>query len=226
MKKKNILCIVAHPDDEALGVGGTLIKHVECGDIVNIVILSDGEGAKLLKKEKNVKRLDNAHKWSKLAGTKLLDVMNFPDQKFDAIPQIEIVSALEEIIKKAKPDIVYTHFLYDINKDHQITAEAVLVALRPISKFGLVPEIRSFETPSTTDQTPQIIDFNFSPNLYINITKQWKKKSICLKAYSKEMKKYPHPRSLKSIKSLAVKRGSECMQELAEAFYIIRKIEK
>ncbi|MBL42087.1 MAG: GlcNAc-PI de-N-acetylase [Rhodospirillaceae bacterium] len=226
MKKKCILCVVAHPDDEALGVGGTLIKHVERGDKVNIIILSEGEGAKLLKKERNINRLSNAYKWSKLAGTKLLKVFDFPDQKFDSIPQIEIVSAIEKEVKVVKPDIVYTHFLYDINKDHQVTAEAVMVALRPISKFGLVSEIRAFETPSTTDQNPKIKDYSFAPNLYINVTNQWKKKASFLKAYSKEMKKFPHPRSLKSIKALALKRGSECMQDLAEAFIVIRKIEK
>ena len=226
MKNKNVLCIVAHPDDEVLGVGGTLIKHVENGDNVSILILSDGEDSKLIKKEKNINRVFNAQKCSELAGTKLLDVMNFPDQKFDTVPQIEIVTALEKKIKITKPEIVYTHFIYDINKDHQITAEATFVALRPISKFGLISEIRSFETPSSTDQNPKINNFNFAPNLYVNITNQWKKKAKCLSAYSKEMRKYPHPRSLKAIKSLASKRGAGCMQELAEAFYIMRKIEK
>ncbi len=225
MKRSNkILCIVAHPDDEALGIGGTLIKHVDQGDHVYIVILSDGEGSKTIKNQMNKNRLKNAKKWSNSAGTKLFKILNLPDQKFDTTAQLDLVKELEIIIKKIKPDIVYTHFLKDINRDHQITAEATLVALRPMSIKNPKAEIRLFETPSSTDQTPQLNEYSFTPNLYVNITKYWKKKSTLLKFYSKELRTFPHPRSVQSIKALAIKRGSESGLELAEAFFILRKI--
>ena len=161
MKRSNkILCIVAHPDDEALGIGGTLIKHVDQGDHVYIVILSDGEGSKTIKNQMNKNRLKNAKKWSNSAGTKLFKILNLPDQKFDTTAQLDLVKELEIIIKKIKPDIVYTHFLKDINRDHQITAEATLVALRPMSIKNPKAEIRLFETPSSTDQTPQLNEYS------------------------------------------------------------------
>ena len=101
--KKNILCVVAHPDDEALGPGGTLIKHVSDGDKVYIIILSEGEDSKINLKDKNSERLFNAKNWSKTAGTNLYKIFNFPDQKLDNIPQLEIVKKLEKSIEKVKP---------------------------------------------------------------------------------------------------------------------------
>ena len=221
---KNILCVAAHPDDEALGVGGTLIKHVSYGDSVNIVILSKGEDAKISSQDKNAKRLENAKNWSKIAGANLYKVFDFPDQQLDKIPQLRIVRNLEKIIEKLKPDIVYIHHPYDINSDHQIAAQTTLVALRPISYHKVKPEIRAFETPSSTEQAPNTQPYIFNPNFYVNIQDVWKKKILALNAYVSELKSSPHPRSLSTIKALAIKRGSEAGLKKAEAFYIVRKV--
>ena len=222
--KKIILCVVAHPDDEALGIGGTLIKHKKNKDNVYIVILSKGESAKKYKKDKNLRRLDNANKWSQIAGVNLFKVFNYPDQKLDTVSQLKIVKNLEKIIEILKPDIVYIHHMFDINKDHQIAAEASLVALRPIAYHKIKPEIRSFETPSSTDQTPNSLYQIFKPNLYVDIQDVWKDKILALSAYSKELRAFPHPRSVKSMEALAIKRGSEAGLKKAEAFYIVRSI--
>ena len=224
--KESILCIVAHPDDEALGPGGTLIKHSEKGDLVNIIILSEGEDAKLLKTSKDPERIKHAKDWCAIAGCKLFTVFDFPDQKLDTIPQIELVRLLEKAIVQIKPKIVYVHHPGDINYDHQISAQVSLTALRPMSKHGILPEIRSFETPSSTDQAPYIEPYIFKPNYYVSIDEQWKKKIEALKVYNKEIGKPPHPRSLSSIKALARKRGAESGFSFAEAFYILRKIWK
>ena len=221
---KNILCIVAHPDDEALGAGGTLIKHATYGDTVNIVILSKGEDAKRRSQDKNAKRLENAKNWSEIAGVNLYKVFNFPDQQLDKIPQLKIVRNLETIIEKLKPDIVYIHHPYDMNRDHQIAAQTTLSALRPIAYHKVNPEIRAFETPSSTEQAPNTLPYIFKPNFYVDIQTVWKKKILALNAYVNELKPSPHPRSLNTIKALAIKRGSEAGLKKAEAFYIIRKV--
>ena len=166
--KKNILCIVAHPDDEALGVGGSLIKHTEVGDKVNVIIFSDGEGAKQ-QKNKNPNRLNAAKKWSEIANCNLYKIFNYPDQKLDSIPQIEMVEKIEKILEEIKPNIVYIHNPTDINKDHQVISEACLVALRPMKFANTLPEIRAFETPSSTEQAPNLPGMIFKPNLYISI---------------------------------------------------------
>ena len=226
INNNKILCIVAHPDDEALGVGGTLIRHNEIGDKVYVVILSDGEGSKLKEEEKNIFRNNNAENWSKITGCNLYSIFDFPDQRLDKVPQLDIVQKLEKVVKDLKPDIVYIHFPSDLNRDHQIAAEASLAAIRPISSHKVNPEIRAFETPSSTDQAPMVEPYIFKPNYYVNIYDQWKKKVLALNAYSNELRDYPHSRSIKSIEALAIKRGSEAGFKMAEAFYVLRKIWK
>lgn len=229
MKVKNksnqsILCVIAHPDDEALGVGGTLIKHIEKGDEVNIVIFSIGETSKSKKNINPDRRLESAENWSKEVGSNIYSILNYPDQKLDTVPKLEIIQTLERIFKKIKPDIVYTHHDGDINHDHQIVSHAILTALRPMNSFNLKPEIRTFETISSTEQAPNTDKYIFKPNLYVDIENVWEKKIKALKNYINELADYPHPRSIKSIEALAVKRGTESGLKKAEAFYIVRKI--
>ena len=222
--KNKVLCIVAHPDDEALGVGGTLIKHATQGDNVNIIILSEGEDAKSKNNKKNPYRKSNALKWANIASCNLYALYDFPDQRLDAIPQLDIVKKLEQAIETLKPNILYIHHPGDMNSDHQIAAQVALAAVRPMSYHKVSPEIRAFETPSSTDQGPMTEPYIFKPNFYVSIDKYWQKKMDGLEVYSSEIKKAPHPRSILSIKSLAIKRGAESGFKMAEAFFIIKKI--
>ncbi len=222
-KSRNIICIAAHPDDEALGVGGTLIKHVNSGDQVYIVMLSEGEESKLELDKKDPNRKNKALEWSNLVGCKLYKVFNFPDQKLDTIPLLDIIQNLEKIFKELRPEIVYLHHSGDINHDHQVASQATLTALRPMNKFGLKTEIRTFETPSSTEQAPYIDPYIFKPNLFVSIENEWNAKIKALKIYQNEMGEFPHPRSLESIEALSIKRGIESGCKRAEAFYIIRK---
>ena len=220
--KNNIAVVVAHPDDEALGMAGTIIKHVNLKDNVFVIILSKGEDSKKNQKDKNKNRVKNAEKWCKFVGANLFSFYDFPDQRLDEVPELDIVKCLEKDFKKIKPDIVYIHHLGDINKDHTVSAKSALVALRPMG--SKTPEIRSFETPSSTDQAPYLNDFLFLPNLYISIDKYWRLKEESLNIYKKELHDAPHPRSIEAIKALAIKRGAESGFIMAEAFCIIRKL--
>ena len=145
---------MAHPDDEVLGLGGTLIKHVNDGDKVFIIILSEGENAKTKFTQKNPHRKINAEECSNIIGSNLYKIFDYPDQELDTIPILEIIKNLEKILEKLRPDIAYVHHQGDLNKDHQIASQSALTALRPMNKFDLHTEIRSFETPSSTDQSP------------------------------------------------------------------------
>ena len=225
-KNKNIVCIVAHPDDEVLGLGGTLIKHVNSGDKVFVIILSEGESSKNEKNKNNPFRKDNAQQCSKIMGTSIYRIFDYPDQKLDTVAILEIIKNLEEIFKKLKPDVAYVHFPWDLNKDHQIASQATFTALRPMNKLGLLTEIRAFETPSSTDQSPQNGKYIFKPNFYVSINSEWNAKTKALKYYDKELEGFPHPRSLKAIEALAIKRGMESGFKKAEAFMVLRKMWK
>ena len=220
---KKILCIVAHPDDEALGPGGTLIKHIDEGDEVNILIFSDGEGSKKTK-YKNINRIKAAENWASEVKAKIYKVLFFPDQRLDASPQQDLVTEVENALKAIMPHIIYIHNPSDINKDHELVAKASLVALRPMTFKNSMPEIRAFETPSSTDQTPNLSGYIFQPNLYISVLNVWEKKLKALENYKLELGSFPHPRSIKSLEALAIKRGAESGLEMAEAFFIIKKV--
>ena len=184
-KKNNnvVLCIVAHPDDEVFGVGGTLIKHINNGDTVYIVIFSIGEDSKLDSKIDNEKRISSAQDWSNAVGCNLYKLFSYPDQKLDTVPKLEIIQKIEEIISNLRPDIVYTHHEGDINHDHQVISHAVLTALRPMNSFKLHTEIRTFETVSSTDQAPYVDKYIFKPNFYVDVKEVWHKKMSSLKFY-------------------------------------------
>ena len=120
--------------------------------------------------------------------------------------------------------MVYTHSGSDLNIDHRVVANAVLTAFRPQPNEHC-RELRLFEVASATDYGNAAITGSFSPNLFIDITNEWSEKAESLKAYSIEMRDYPHSRSIESIKNLSKVRGNQVGLELAEAFEVLRKIE-
>lgn len=220
--KNNILIIVAHPDDEILGVGGTILKHLEDKDEVNILILSDGETSR--DKNINIKKKETeARSAAKLLKIKNIFLEKFPDNQFDSIPLLKITKKIEKIINKVKPNIIYTHHAYDLNIDHRLTFQAVLTACRPQPNF-CVKKILTFETLSSTEW--QLKDKNnlFCPTEYNDITNFIDRKIEILKIYKNELREYPHPRSTKGVKILAQFRGIEVGYKYAEAFQIIKNI--
>ena len=124
-------------------------------------------------------------------------------------------------IKETKPDRIYTNHYGDLNVDHKVVSNAVLTACRP-SSF-LVKEILCFEVLSSTEWS---YPYNFSPNYFSNIEKHLTKKVNAMKLFKSEIKKFPHPRSSENIRNVAARWGSVCGFKAAEAFEIVRKIEK
>ena len=221
---RKIVCIVAHPDDEALGVGGTLIRHVRAGDRVEIVILSDGEGSKMDPAARDPQRTGKAALWADRAGCRLRRVFDLPDQRFDTVPMVDIVAQLQSELSAINADVIYTHHPGDLNHDHRITCQATLVAVRPMHAAGRAPTIYAFETPSSTDQAPNIEPFSFQPNHYVVLDRVIEDKMSALEVYENELGPAPHPRSRESIRALAAKRGAECGAGNAEAFVLLRSV--
>lgn len=220
---RKVLCVVAHPDDEALGLTGTLIKHSKAGDRTSVIILSEGESAKQHVAQNDM-RLDAARAFAKLTGINLHRLYELPDQALDTVPLIEIIQRLEVDIQALAPTLVYMHHPGDMNSDHQICAQAVLAALRPVSTKISYPEILSFETPSSTEQAPNVAPYVYQPTHYVRVDDVWSEKLKALQAYRDELQPSPHPRSLEGLEALARKRGAEIGVEKAEAFMLIRRL--
>lgn len=219
------MIIAAHPDDEVLGAGGTLMRHAEEGDDVYCLILGTGALSREKAGSKDVEALDSAAKESaKILGFRDIWFSRFPDNRFDSVDLLQIIKEVEKHVEKTKPEIVYTHHGGDLNIDHKLTFDAVLTACRPI-KGCSVRKILTFETLSSTEWGNQA-EKPFLPNTYLDITGTIEKKVEAIKCYSSELRDYPHPRSEEAIRALARKRGSEAGLESAEAFCLVREVDR
>jgi len=218
-----ILILIAHSDDETIGCGGSILKHVENNDQVFAACFTDGVSSRNKNKKNIDTRKKQSIKASKILGFNWVDQFNFEDNALDKGPIIKIIKKIENIKKKLRPDIIYTHSKYDLNIDHRIVFQSVLTAFRPQPNDKSV-EIRCMEIASATDFGEQMNIGAFKPNLFINIKNSWIYKEKALKVYRHEMKTYPHSRSIASIKNQSKLRGSQAGIEMAEAFEVIRKI--
>ena len=210
-----ILVIAPHPDDEVLGMGGT-IKKLSPKNNITLLIMTDGASAQYSDKKMIKVRRESCKKSSKILEISEIKFLNFQDMKLDSVPQLEINQEIEKIIKKIQPKIVFTSPKNDLNRDHDVTFNSTLVATRPSSSG--VKKVFSYELPGYTKNP-------FSPNHYEDITKQFVHKIKAFKMYKSEIMKFPHPRSIESIENLAVYRGIQAGIAKAESFELIRNIE-
>ena len=222
MKNKKILVIAAHPDDEVLGCGGTLLKHAKNNDKILLLFATDGESSRTSDKKKIFYRKKQAIKVARIINAQKPLFLNFPDNQLDKINMLKIAKLFAKIVERFKPDIIYTHHYNDLNIDHRLTFEATMIACRPLSESS-VAEIYCFEILSSTGWRG-IGNLDFIPNVYVDIKDYIKKKIDLMKIYEKEIRPSPHPRSIDSITAKAISRGSEVSLSYAEAFELVRYI--
>lgn len=222
-----VLVVAAHPDDEVLGLGGTIVKHSLNGDNVHLLIITDGSTSQyhndpclqdILKEKK-----EETRKCAEILGIKSIDYGMLPDMKLDMVEHITINSCIEQAIENYKPDIVYTHFFGDINKDHQKVSESTLVAARPVGG-QCVKKVYYYRTPSSTEWNTQTIKNSFIPNVFVDITRYVSIKQAAIACYTKELRDYPHPRCVKSVDILDKATGITIGCMAAEAFMLAREI--
>jgi len=221
---QKILVVAAHPDDEALGVAGALARHTNEGDDVNIVFLADGEGARGSTDNLSERRIA-ANKAGEIIGAKNILFYDFPDNRMDSVPLLDVTKCIEDNIQKFQPNIIYTHHGGDLNIDHHITHRAVITACRPMPE-STIDSIYGFEVLSSTEWCSPDQDCFFQPSHHINIENYFDKKIQVLKCYDQEMRDFPHPRSYETVEALAKLRGSHVGLTHAESFTIIRQTKR
>ncbi len=230
MIKDKVLIIAAHPDDDILGCGGYLAKYSNTKEI-RVVFIAEGTTCRYKKDEiyDNIAQL--ALKSRTGCSVKALNVLGVQDVKFhdllcgrlDQVPVLEINQIIESEINDFEPNLILTHAEYDVNNDHRIIYRSIQMSTRPKS-VCLVPSIMSFEVLSSTEWNYQNA---FEPNYYEildekNIYKKWE----ALECFESEMREYPHSRSKLGVETLARYRGMQVGIEYAEAYKIIRNINK
>lgn len=225
----NILVVAAHPDDEILGVGGTIAKHVEAGDAVYGLILGEGQTSRFDRREEAgneiVERLHgDTERAAAVLGIRKMYFENFADNRFDSVDLLDIVKAVERRIRELRPVVIYTHHRGDLNVDHRMTYQAVLTATRPMQDQP-VKEIYTFETVSSTEWNFSYGQEQFAPNVFVRLTAaQFEKKLTAMEEYKTELCAYPHPRSLEMLRASAVRWGGVAGGHYVEAFETVRII--
>lgn len=230
-----ILVVSAHPDDEVIGMGGTL-KKLSKNHEIDILFLADGITARkqgghtnsvqyetTSLQEKNMEHeisIRKKHAKNALAklGIKKYTFLDLPDNELDTIPFLKIVKDVENKIKNFKPTVIFTHHHNDLNIDHRLAYEATITASRPIFNSN-ISSIMSFEAVSSTDWR---FPYKFNPTLFVDISSELNFKIKALSEYKNELRDFPHPRSVKTITSIAERWGSLSGFKAAEAFEIIR----
>ena len=217
----NILVIAPHMDDEVLGCGGTIARHVENGDNLFVCVVAHRIYNHRFDKKKNELEKSHAVKAKEILRYEELVFLELNDERLDACIQ-DIVIPLEKYIFKIKPDIIYCPFRGDNNQDHRAVFDAVRIAIRP-SASTFIKRVLMYEVPSSTEQSPPLKENACLPNYYVDITKYIAKKINAFKCYETEKRDYPHPRSEKALKVLSQKRGVEIGFKSAEAFMVLRE---
>lgn len=221
---ERVLAVFAHPDDETLACGGTLAKHVAAGDVVTVLVCTDGVSARndAGEDERRARNMAFFDACRRLGASNMVagNVPPFPDQALETIPLGKVIGWVQAHVEIYQPTVVYTHHRGDLNRDHQIVAEAVLVATRP-QYGGTVKAVYAGEVLSSTDWA---FDRSFTPNVFVDISATMQAKLEALCAYRDELRPWPHPRSVTGVTVRAQSRGMTVGVPFAEAFQVVREI--
>ncbi|GHA53267.1 PIG-L deacetylase family protein [Pontibacter akesuensis] len=220
-----VIVISAHPDDEVLGVGGALLKHKKNGDeiywlIVTNIFEKDGfsESRVRTRQEEIVRVAD-------LLGVKQTFKLDYPTMTLSSSSLIKMVPEISAIFQEVKPEIIYSLNRSDAHSDHRVIFDAVMACTKSF-RYPFIKRVLMYECISETEFAPVLPEKAFLPNYFIDISEHLEQKLEIMKIYESELGEHPFPRSLENIKALAHFRGASVGVHYAEAFQLIKYIDK
>lgn len=214
-----VLVIAPHPDDEVIGAGGTIARHVAEGNDVFLCIVTQGYSPPWPEDTVETARRQ-VEAARKVLGVKQVFFLGFPTVRLNTVPNMELTSALQKVVDEVKPEVVYTSWGDDVNQDHRIVLEATLVACRPLPGNS-VRRILSYEI----GYCRRFGSAPFAPNVFVDITAFLDKKLEAAKCYETELRESPHPRSLAGLELIARERGLSVGLRAAECFQLTREVQ-
>ncbi len=219
----NILCIAPHPDDETLGCGGTLLRHIEDGDAVHWLIVT-AAGSPAFDQDYAAAQTRQIDAVAAAYGFAAVVRLGWPAAGLDRVPESDLIAALRNQVDAVAPAVVYLNHRGDAHSDHRITFDCAMAALKPFRTGPGVERIVAYETLSETEQAPPLAANAFVPNSFVAIGAQLERKLKILELYESELQPYPLPREESAVRALARLRGAALGIEYAEAFMVMREV--
>ncbi|MCW7471413.1 PIG-L deacetylase family protein [Leptospira kanakyensis] len=221
MKSKSIIVFTPHPDDETLGAGGFLLKKKSEGYNLIWLIMTHMNEKFGWSKEQIQKRESEIHKITQLYPFDFVYNLEFEPAGLDKYSLSEIIHPVSQIMKKHEPEIILLPSNQDPHTDHKITHQ---VGISVTKKFRN-PNIKYILEMEILSETNFGEIESISPNYFVDVTGFFQKKTELLQVYEGEMGDHPFPRSVESVKALALLRGTQRGSTYAEAFRIIKSYE-
>jgi LmbE family N-acetylglucosaminyl deacetylase len=222
---KNVIVISAHPDDETLGVGGTILKHIANGDNVYWLIVTNVFENQGFSKERVESRQEEIREVEKLLGICKTFLLNYPTMTLSSSSLIKMVPEISTVFSEVQPEIIYTLNRSDAHSDHRVIFDAVMACTKSF-RYPFIKQILMYECISETEFAPALAEKAFLPNYFVDITHLIDKKLDIMKIFESELGEHPFPRSLDNIKALAHFRGASVGVKYAEAFQLLKYIDK
>lgn len=225
--KKRVLVLAPHNDDETLGVGASMAKHVARGDEVFVSVLTSiGDDNPVMKPNKPEIRAETK-KAMEILGVDYKNVLyrDLPNVLLHDEPMYKVNRVVVDVVKEVQPDILYIPFINDLHKDHREIVYAAQVAARTCTDFGRnIKEVLMYETLSETHWNIECVEGGFLPNVFNEIYDFLELKLKAVEAYQSQLKYFPDVRSIEALKSLAIVRGAISGMRAAEAFMLVRRL--
>lgn len=221
----HIIIISAHPDDEVIGAGGTLLKHKENGDQLFWIITTNVFENQGFTKERVESRQEEIKRVAKRLGIKEYFILNNPTMSLTTETLTQMIPEISTIFHQVKPEIIYCLNRSDAHSDHRITFDAVLACTKSF-RYPFIKRVLMYECISETEFAPALAEHVFLPNYFVDISDFLQEKLEIMKIYKSELGEHPFPRSLRNMEALATFRGASVGTEYAEAFQLLKYIDK
>ena len=219
-----VLAICAHPDDETLGCGGTLLKHASQGDTLHWLLITSAHpqdfSQEVIKQQaREVFSVEKAYPFT------TLNWLKHPATRLDTLPLSMLIKAIQEVVERIGPEIVFVPNRSDVHSDHRVAFDAVMIALKIfcLRKQG-IRRVLACEVLSSTDAAFSTAQNVFIPNVFVDVSDTIERKLEIISLYENQLHSDPLPRSLSAIRALARYRGATISVHYAEAFTLIREI--
>jgi LmbE family N-acetylglucosaminyl deacetylase len=222
---KKVIVISAHPDDEILGAGGTLLKHKKNGDTLAWLIITGISEDYGFTKERVNSRKDEINQVTKMVGFASVYQLNYPTMSLNSDIVNEMIIKISSIFSEFQPEVIYVMNRSDAHSDHRYTFDAIMACTKSF-RYPFIKKVLMYECISETEFAPQLHEKVFIPNYFVDISDFFDRKIEIMQVYQSELGEHPFPRSHKNIEALATFRGATVGVTFAESFQIVKIIDK